>query len=90
MPGKSSINTHTPRNNILIEIEMAKQLKKLQQERKQKITMKRALNLTLDSNKDIKPKKRKTLETDIEDATKISLSESYCCPFEELKTEFQL
>lgn len=98
--GTSRIYTDTPEKNRLLEIEKTNEMKRQDQEIKQKAKeMKRALNL-LCTSKETKPKKQKktveTEETDSEDGTVISLRESSCSPFEEmskdliLKTKFQL
>ncbi|KAG5892730.1 hypothetical protein JTB14_001101 [Gonioctena quinquepunctata] len=86
LPGKSRIYTDTPEKNRLEEIEKAKEMKKQEQERKQKAKeMKRALYLLSDTNRATKPKGQiKTIETDSEDESSISLRESSCSPIDEM------
>ncbi|KAG7300114.1 hypothetical protein JYU34_015655 [Plutella xylostella] len=92
MPGKSRIYTDTPEKNRLEEIEKDRQTKKKEQERRQRAKeMKRALHLLSETSNIIpktKPKRqKKTVETDTEDETDISLRESSCSPIEEMSAE---
>lgn len=86
LPGISRIYTDSPEKYRLEEIEKAKAMKKQEQERKQRVKeMKRALNLLSDTNITPKPKRqKKTVETDSEDETDISLRESSCSSIEEM------
>ncbi|XP_047123036.1 uncharacterized protein LOC124806312 [Hydra vulgaris] len=60
LPGKSRIYTDTPEKNRLLELEITKERKIQEQERKKKDKeLKRVLNLPIDTNIITKPKKQK-------------------------------
>ncbi|KAI8437006.1 hypothetical protein MSG28_010406 [Choristoneura fumiferana] len=100
-PGKSRIYTDTPEKTRLEEIEKAKQLKKQELERKQKVKeMKRALSLSGKQKRQkktvniAKPKRQKKAlkpnsenETDSEEGANVSLRESSCSPIQEMSEE---
>ncbi|XP_060810033.1 uncharacterized protein LOC132904128 [Amyelois transitella] len=93
LPGKSRIYTDTPEKQRLLEIQKAKEMKKQEQERRNKAKeMKRALKMIVKTDKITKPKIQKKdaeLETDSEDEINISLRESSSSPLSTEASDFE-